>query len=272
MASEDGIRISALHSLYRGQFYEFTWMPFGLCNAPATFQRLMQNTLGELNLTYCIIYLDDVIVFRCTEEEHLEHLRVVFEHFREFNLKLKPSKCNLFQSEIIYLAHHISKEGVRPSKDNVCAIEEFPMPETFTQVRAFCGLAGHYRRLIKGFANIARPLYDVLGKETKTGLVQLPPEAHEAVWTLKEKILTSPLLVFPDFPKPFLLEMDASKEGLGAILSQKQDDGRFHPVAFGSHSLMPTEKNYHSSKLEFLALKWGVMEHFRSIWPTLHLW
>ena len=97
----------------------------------------------------------------------------------------------------------------------------------------------------------------------KTGPVQLPPEAHEMVWTLKEKILTSPLLVFPDFAKPFLLEIDASKEGLGAILSQKQDDGRFHPVTFGSHSLTPAEKNYHSSKLEFLALKWGVMEHFR---------
>ena len=105
----------------------------------------MQNTLGKLNLTYCVIYLDDVIVFGCMEEEHLECLRVVFEHFREFNLKLKPSKCNFFQSEVIHLVHHVSKEGVHPSKDNVCAIEEFPKPETFTQVRAFCGLAGHYR-------------------------------------------------------------------------------------------------------------------------------
>ena len=243
-------------------FYEFTWMPFGLCNTPVTFQRLMQNTLGELNLTYCVIYLDDVIFFRRTEEEHLECLRVVFKHFREFNLKLKPSKCNLFQSEIIYLVHHISKEGVCPSKDNVCTIEEFPMPETFMQVRAFCGLAGHYRQFIKGFVNIACPLYDVLGKETKTAPVQLPPEVCEVVWMLKEKILTSPLLVFPDFAKPFLLETDACREGLGAILSQKQDDGRFHPVTFGSCSLTPTEKNYHSSKLEFLALKWGITEYF----------
>ena len=97
----------------------------------------------------------------------------------------------------------------------------------------------------------------------KTGPVQSPPEAREAVWMLKEKILTSPLLVFPDFAKPFLLEMDASKEGLGAVLSQKQDDGRFHLVTFSSRSLMPAEKKYHSSKLEFLVLKWGVTEHFR---------
>ena len=151
---------------------------------------------------------------------------------------------------------------MHPSKDNVHMIEEFPMPETFTQVRAFCGLAGHYRRFIKGFTNIVHPLYDVLGKDTKMGPMQLPLEVHEVVWMLKEKILTPPLLVFPDFTKPFLLEMDASKEGLVAILSQKQDDGRFHPVAFGSHSLMPAE-NYHSPELEFLALKWGVMEHFR---------
>ena len=90
-------------------FYEFTSrMPFRLCNAPTTFQHLMQNTLGELNLTYCVIYLDDVIVFGCTEEEHLKHLHVVFECFREFNLKLKPAKCSFFQMEIVYLAHHVS--------------------------------------------------------------------------------------------------------------------------------------------------------------------
>ena len=136
------------------RFYEFTRMPFGLCNALATFQRLMQNTLGELNLMYCVIYLDDVIIFSCTEEEHLEHLHVVFERFQEFNLKLKPSKCSFFQSEIVYLAHHISQWGILPSHDNGWVVDEFPMPETYTQVHAFCGLAGHYRRFIKGFANI----------------------------------------------------------------------------------------------------------------------
>ena len=97
-------------------FYEFTCMPFGLCNAPVTFQHLMQNTLGELNLMYCVIYLDDVIVFGCTEEEHLEHLGVVFECFCKFNLKLKPSKCSFLQSEIVYLAHHIFCKGIHPRK------------------------------------------------------------------------------------------------------------------------------------------------------------
>ena len=137
------------------------------------------------------------------------------------------------------------------------------MPKAYTQVCTFCGLAGHYWHFIKGFAHMTRPLYDVLGKEVKMGLVQLPPEAWEVVRILKNKIQMAPMLVFTDFDKPFLLETDASKEVLRAVLSQKQDDGHYHSVAFGSHSLTPMEKNYHSSKLEFLTLKWSVMEHFK---------
>ena len=154
-------------------FYEFTHIPFGLRNTPTTFQHLMQNTLRELNLMYCISYLDDVIVFGHFEEEHVEHLRIVFECFREFNLKLKPSKCSFFQSEIVYLAHHVSQQGIHPSRDNVRMIEDFPILETFTQVHTFCGLVGHYQCFIKGFAHIVRPLYNILGKEVKMGSVQL---------------------------------------------------------------------------------------------------
>ena len=141
-------------------------------------------------------------------------------------------------------------------------MEEFPMPETYTQVHAFCGLVGHYQRFIKGFATIAHPLY-VLGKEVKMGPVDLPPEVQEAIDILKRKVQSVPVLVFPDFDKPFLLETDASKEGLGAVLSQKQSDGHYYPVAFGSQSLTLSENNYHSSKLEFLMLKWSITEHFK---------
>ena len=137
------------------------------------------------------------------------------------------------------------------------------MPETYMQAHAFCRLVGHYQRFIKGFTNIAQPLYDVLGKEVKMGPVDLPPEAWEAVNILKRKVQSTPVLVFPDFNKPFLLEMDAFKEGLGVVLSQKQSDGPYHPVTFGSYSLTPSEKNYHSSKLEFLVLKWSITEHFK---------
>ena len=224
-------------------FNKFTHMPFGLCNASTTFQWLMQNTLGELNLTHCVIYLDDIIVFRHTEEKHLECLHIVFEYFREFSLKLIPSKCLFFQSEIVCLVHHVSHEGICPSRENVHMKEEFPMLETFTQVLTFCRLVGHYRCFIKGFAHIRRPIYNVLGKEVKMGPVQLPPEVWEAVRILKDKIQSAPMLVFPDFDKPFLLETDASKERLGVMLSQKHGDGCYHPIAFSSHSLTPMKKN-----------------------------
>ena len=151
--------------------------------------------------------------------------------------------------------HHVSKDGVCPSQENDQAMEDFPMPETFTQICTFCGLARHYRCFIKAFTNIAQLLYNVLGREVKMGPVQLPLEAQEAVQVLKRKIQTAPVLVFLDFDKSFLLKTDTSKEGLGVVLSQKQDNGCYHPVRFGSCSLTPSEKNYHSSKLEFLALK-----------------
>ena len=154
-------------------------------------------------------------------------------------------------------------EGILHSWENVWAMQEFPMLKTYMQVCAFCGLVGHYRRFIKGFANIAHPLYNMLGKEVKMGLVDLPSEAWEAMVVLKGKVQSALVLVFPDFKKPFLLEMDVSKEGLGVVLSQKQSDGWYNPIAFGSRFLTLVEKNYHSSKLEFLTFKWSMTEHFK---------
>ena len=160
--------------------YECKSMPFGLCNAPPTFQRLMQNCLGKLNLTYCLIYLDDVIVFSEMPEEHLLRMRVVFDRLREHGLKLKPSKCDVFKSEINYLAHHMSKEGVRPSKKNLKSIAQCLPPDTYSKVKSFVGLVGHYRHFIKGFAKIAAPLYDLTSgenKDKKSEHVDLSPEA-----------------------------------------------------------------------------------------------
>ena len=240
-------------------------MLFGLCNAPPTFQRLMQNCLGELNLTYCLIYLDDVIIFSQTEEEHLERMRVVFDHFCEHGLKLKPSKCDVFKTEINYLAHHVSKKGVLPSKKNLEAIAECPPPDTYTKVKSFVGLVGHYRHFIKGFTNIAAPMYDLTSgdnKDKKSEHLDLPLEVCEAFDRLKSACLQAPILSFPDFSKPFLLEMDASGKGLGAVLSQKQSNGRYHPIAYASCIMNETEQRYHSNKQEFLALNWAVTEQF----------
>ena len=126
------------------------------------FQRLMQNCLGGLNLTYCLIYLDDVIVFLKMKEEHMQHLHVVFNHFWEHNLKLKPTKCKFFQDEINYLSHHISKQGVRPNKENLRAVAMFVPPQTYTEIQAFPGLAGHCWKFIKGFACKVQPLHEHL--------------------------------------------------------------------------------------------------------------
>ena len=236
-------------------FFECEQMSFGLYNAPATFQKLMQNCLGELNLTYCLIYFNDVIVFSKTEEEHLQHLHVVFQHFQEHNLKLRLSKCEFLHNEINYLAHHVSKDGIWPSKEN--------LPQTFTEIQAFLGLVGHYQQFIKGFAWVAQPLHVHLsgeGSGKKDEWVTLTSYTQAAFKMLKKACLETPVLAFADFDKSFLLETNASKLGFRVVLSQKQPDGWYCPVAYASHSMTIHEHNYNSTKQEFLALKWAIGE------------
>ena len=171
----------------------------------------------------------------------------------------------MFKSEINYLAHHVSWKGVLPSKKNLESIAQCPPPDTYTKVKSFVGLVGHYRCFIKGFAKIAAPLYDLTSgdnKGKKSEHVNLSPEAHEAFDHLKAACLQAPILAFPDFNKPFLLETDASGRGLGAVLSQKQADGWYHPITYASRVMNETEQRYHSNKQEFLTLKWAVMEQF----------
>ena len=217
--------------------YEFLRMPYGLCNTPATFQCLMQNCLGELNLMYALIYLDDVIVYSKTEEEHLVHLHAILERFMEHGLKLKPSKCNFFHTEISYLGHKVSTVGMKLGTEGLKGITEITSPTTYTQVHKFLGTTGYFRCFIKGYARIAKLLNDLLQGENsklKSQSLGLPLDALAMFQELKMKCLTVPVLAFVDFKKPFLLETDASIEGLGVVLSQKQDDGWYHPVAYAS--------------------------------------
>ena len=251
-------------------FFDYDSMPFGLCNAPASFQQLMQNCLGELNLIYCLIYIDDIVIFSHTAEEHIHCLCVVFGWFIEHNLRLKPSKCNFFKEEITYLAHWVSKDGVQPSNSNLKTITECALPQTYTEVHAFLGLVGHYRRFIKGFAHIAELLHEHLTGEAasrKSEQVSLweCPEAYKA---LKQAYMTAPVLAFTDYTKPFLLETDASKDDLGVVLSQKQADRQYHPIAYGNRALMLHEKNYYSTKLEFFGVEMGSDRTFQGV-PAL---
>ena len=178
---------------------------------------------------------------------------------------MKPSKCDVFKSEINYLAHHVSQKGVCPSKKNLESIAQCLPLDPYTKVKSFVGLIGHYQCFIKGFAKIAAALYDLTSgdnKDKKSEHVDLSPEAQEAFDRLKAACLQAPILAFPDFNKPFLLEADASGRSLGAVLSQKQADGRYHPIAYASHVMNETEERYHSNKQEFLALKRAITEQF----------
>ena len=179
---------------------------------------------------------------------------------------MKPSKCNFFCTEISYLGHKVSAAGMEPGTEGLKGIAEIASPAMYTQVRKFLGATGYFRHFIKGYARIAKPLNDLLQGENsklKSHPVGLLPDALAAFQELIMKCLMVPVLAFTDFKKPFLLETDALIEGLGAVLSQKQDDGRYHPVAYASHGLKGGELKYHSSKLKFLALKWAVTEQFR---------
>ena len=190
---------------------------------------------------------------------------MAFNQFWEYNLKLKPSKCSLFK-EINYLAHWVSKQGVQPSDSNLKAIAECALPQTYTEIHAFLGLVGHYQQFIKGFAWITQLLKEHLageGANRKSEQVSLSEDALGAFHTLKQACMSAPILAFADYTKEFLLKTHASKEGLGAVLSQKQADGQYHPVTYGRQAITAHEKNYHSTKLEFLALKWAITEHFK---------
>ena len=246
--------------------YEFLRMLYRLCNTPASFQRLMQNCLGELNLTYALVYLDDIIVYSKMEEDHLCQLQAMFKCFHEHGLKLRPSKCSFLHKQIMFLGHEISANGMKPGTLNLKGITEMAPPANYTEVRCFLGMTGFFRRFIKNYAHIAKPLNDILEGEAskmKSEAITLPLEALEAFEWLKMCCMMAPVLAFANFEKEFQLKTDASSEGLGAVLSQKQPDGKGQPIAFGSRELKGGEAKYHSSKLEFLALKWAITEQFR---------
>ena len=246
-------------------FFQCKHMPFGLCNAPATVQWLMMNCLGELNYSTCLVYLNDVVIFSSTQEEHMDHLCTVLKCFRLCRLKLKPSKCAFFKGKIEYLGHSVSSRGVWPSRDNLKAITKYPEPMKYTTIKGFIRLKGYYRCFIKDFAKIADPLHEYARGDTvkKKERVVLNEAARDAFHKLKKAVMSTPVLAYPNPNKEYLLETDASKLGLGAVLSQKQVDGRYHPVAFSSQALHGAEVNYHSMKLKFLAMKWSI-EHFQT--------
>lgn len=239
-----------------GQF-QMTRLPMGLKISPSTFSRLMTVAMSGLCMEKCLIYLDDIIIFGKTLNEHNKNLISIFERLRGVNLKLNPSKCNFLKQELIYLGHFISAEGIRPDPSKVECVENWPTPKTADEVKRFVAFSNYYRKHIKDFSKISIPL----NKLTKKGVpFEWTEECQHAFETLKLKFLNPPILDYPNFDKEntFKLQTDASGFALGAVLSNQ--NGR--PVAFASRALNKSEQNYGTIEKELLAVVWSI-RHFR---------
>lgn len=257
--------------------YEWVRIPFGLKNAPAEYQRFMEHCVRGLRDEICIPYIDDVIVFSKSFEEHVEHIRIVLRRLREHGVKLKPRKCKMFKREVTCLGRIVSSEGHRPDPSHIQAVLDLKNshPSTVGEVRKLLGLLGYHRQYIPNFSSIAKCLFELLrspktpsdrGKNTVSSSTSIKWEdKHQHALNSLINSLTSPrVLTYPDWTKPFVLFTDASKDGLGAALYQEHDK-ELRPIGFASRTLTAAEQNYHlhSGKLEFLALKWSVCDHFR---------
>ena len=234
--------------------WEFIVMPFGLCNAPATFQRLMNKIFTKEIGDFVCVYLDDILIFSRSIEEHLEHLRRVLTRLRESKLYAKLHKCEFLKDKVDYLGFEISTQGIHASPEKVKAVVEWPRPENVHDVRSFLGLASYYRKFIRGFSEIARPLTD-LTKAAKTWDWKEPQ--NSAFLRLKVALATAPVLLLPNFEKQFIVTTDASDAAVGAIL--EQDHGRgLQPIAFASRKLNSTEMRYSAYERELLGIVWAL--------------
>jgi len=236
-------------STHRGH-HQFTRMSFGLTNAPATFERLMDLVLKGLNWEQCLVYLDDVVVFGNSFEETMVNLRLVLERFREANLKIKPPKCALFQREVLYLGHIISENGVACDPSKIEAVTKWPVPKTVKDVRSFLGFAGYYRRFVEDFAGKAAPLHDLTRIDAEWVWT---PACQAGFESLKSALTTAPVLGYPRDEGTFVLDTDASLYGVGAVLSQVQD-GEERVLSYVSKKLSKSQVNYCTTKRELLAV------------------
>lgn len=251
-------------------FYEWNRMPMGLAGAPASFQRAMEICTGELNLRELLIYLDDIISHARTFEEHIERLERLLERLVSFGLKVSPKKCQIAREEVVYLGHVVSREGIRADPDKIRVIEEWPQPKTLQEVQIFLGFCGYYRKFVDNFAKMSRPLNELLGGRTSKIRVGSKGARDPLAWSGKHEksfrqlirsLTNPPVLAYADYEKPFQLHVDASMEGLGAVLYQTHE-GRPRVIAYASKSLTRSQRKYPAHKLEFLALKWAVTEKF----------
>nr|CAH7755026.1 unnamed protein product [Callosobruchus chinensis] len=234
---------------------EWTRMPFGLKNAPATFQRVMDNILRGIQNEKCLVYLDDIIIFSTSLQEHITRLKEVFERLRQSNFKIQLDKSEFLKKEVAYLGHIVTPDGVKPNPDKIKAIQNFTIPKTTKQIKGFLGLLGYYRKFIKDFAKITKPLTNRLKKNA----IINPKDSDyiECFELCKNLLINQPLLQYPDWEKPFIVTTDSSNYALGAVLSQGKI-GADLPIAYASRTLNDSEINYSTTEKELLAVVWAV--------------
>ena len=235
--------------------WEFEFMPFGLCGAPRTFQRMMDALLKGLEFRIALAYLDDIIVFGATIDECVDNVRAVFKRIREAGLKLKASKCSFFRPETLYLGHVISGDGVRCDPEKITAIGKWKRPRTTRQVRSFLGMTNYYRKFIRSYAHIADPLYLLLKKNKK---FQWEKDEQDAFERLKERLTSTPVMAYPKEGCTYVLDTEASAHAIGAALSQLQPDEngvlQERVIAFASRRLCDRERRYCMRRKELLAI------------------
>lgn len=235
--------------------FEYVRMPYGLKNGPSTFQRCMDNVLKEYLHKFCFVYMDDVVVFSKSLQEHINHLKLIFQKIKEFNLKIELDKCEFLSKNVEFLGHVITPEGVSPNPSKLNTIENYPIPRTVKEIKSFLGLVGYYRRFIQNFAHIVSPFTKCLKKGAKINPDD--PDYVHAFHLCKELLTNAPILVYPDFEKPFKLTTDASNVAIGSVLSQSN-----RPVAYYSRTLNSAERNYSTIEKELLSIL-DSTKHFR---------
>lgn len=247
---------------HKGTF-EFKVLPFGLCNSPGTFERLMDIVLRGYHWERCLCYLDDVIVFGSTFDLALENLKAVFDRYRQANLKLKPSKCVLFQTEVAFLGHIVNEHGIKCDPQKVKKVQEWPVPTNVTELRQILGLVGYYRRFIPNCSSITAPLTKLLKKNVK---FKWDKNCQESFETLKLKLTTSPVLSFPKHDEgQFILDTDSSLFAMGCVLSQVQQDEE-RVIAYSSKTLNRAQRNYCTTYRELLAVVTFIKEFRHFLW------
>ena len=240
---------------HKGQ-WRFKVLSFGLVNAPSQFARIMELVMSGLTYDVCLVYLDDILIFSKTFVEHLERLATVFNRLDRYGLKLKPSKCSLFQRKVSFLGHAVSRHGIECDPDKVASIATWPTPSNIAEVRTFCGLASYYRTFVCNFAAIARPLHNL----TKKGAVfEWTPECETAFQQLKQALTSAPILVAPCDEGQYVLDTDASDTVLGTVLQEQ--GGKLHVIGYASRTLTPAKARYCITRRELLGVVFGLKKY-----------